>query len=441
MSAHKWRPITAIAGVTLLMSGCGVGLQDLPVGGARNTIDVVAQVDTADGVVDVMPMYIRPAGDRTGHRRRAHREGVELTLSLDKSADLPQNVTATSRSHPRWARRSCGCNRRRRRRAACRPARRSLRTGPRSDRRWRALLRPPGNVLSGSGMTQLQSVMASLNTAFANRSDKVADLIATLNRLLARSSHYNADFNRAMTAAADATARWPPRQQQVEAFLGETPRAVSVLANPTGSDRGADGADARIWPPTSTPSPGADRTNSGSLVPDAAKLVDSLAAFNSGVGATLANMNSFMANFSRAIRGDYLVFDGALDIPGGIDKIITEDCTGVGSAAAHASEIGDILSGGLWRDRTHPAPTRRPGTAKKPATGKKPATSKEARDEADADRLPTGMSSVPDLPWWCRRLSSRWGSTPSPARRTSAASCVCTPGCRTPSAATARTKT
>ena len=50
--------------------------------------------------------------------------------------------------------------------------------------------------------------------------------------------------------------------------------------------------------------------------------------------------------------------------------------SGVGTLAGTPGEIGDILSGGLWRDRTHPAPTRRPGTAKKPATGKKPATSK-----------------------------------------------------------------
>ncbi|HNP55804.1 MAG TPA: MCE family protein [Gordonia sp. (in: high G+C Gram-positive bacteria)] len=359
MSAHGWRLIVVALGGMLLLSGCGVGLQDLPVGGARNTIDVVAQVDTADGVVDGADVI---SGQQVIGRVTdvALRDGrPELTLSLDKTADLPQNVTATveipsALGTPFLRLQSPPSPQGRLQAGATIPADRTS-VGPQVEGTLAAM----GNVLSGSGMTQLQSVMASLNTAFANRSDKVADLIATLNRLLARSSHYNADFNRAMRAAADATALMASRQQQVEAFLGETPRAVSVLA-------GQRDRIAALMTQTTNLATNLDAITRGrqdrlnALVPDAAKLVDSLAAFNSGVGATLANMNSFMANFSRAIRGDYLVFDGALDIPGGIDKIITGGLLGSGQPLPTPGEIGDILSGGLWRDRTHPAPTARP---------------------------------------------------------------------------------
>ena len=47
-------------------------------------------------------------------------------------------------------------------------------------------------------------------------------------------------------------------------------------------------------------------------------------------------------------------------IPGGIDKIITGGLLGSGQPLPTPGEIGDILSGGLWRDRTHPAPATRP---------------------------------------------------------------------------------
>ena len=211
-----------------------------------------------------------------------------------------------------------------------------------------------GNILTGSGMRQLQSVMTSLNAAFANRSDKVGELIDTLNRLLTRTSRHTAEFNRAMRAATQATDLMMAQQTQIEGFLNETPRAVSVLA-------GQRDRIAALMTQTTTLAKNLDAITAGrqaqldNLVPDAAKLVDSLAAFNNGVGQTLANMNSFMTNFSRAIRGDYLVFDGALDIPGGIDKIITGGLLGSGQPLPTPGELGDILTGGLLRDRTHRA--------------------------------------------------------------------------------------
>ena len=113
------------------------------------------------------------------------------------------------------------------------------------------------------------------------------------------------------------------QQTQIEGFLNETPRAVSVLA-------GQRDRIAALMTQTTTLAKNLDAITAGrqaqldNLVPDAAKLVDSLAAFNNGVGQTLANMNSFMTNFSRAIRGDYLVFDGALDIPGAAITALTQ---------------------------------------------------------------------------------------------------------------------
>ncbi len=369
MNARSARQVTvATVMVALVTTGCGVGLQDVPVGGLRNTFDVTAELTTADGVVDGADVI---NGQQIVGRVTdiALTDGrPQLTLSLNTSVDLPQNVTAaveipSALGTPFIRLQSPGAPQGRLASGARITADRTS-IGPQVE----GTLAAVGNILTGSGMRQLQSVMTSLNTAFATRSDKVGELIDTLNRLLARSSHHTADFNRAMRVAAEATDLMAARQQQIDAFLGQTPRAVSVLA-------GQRDRIAALMTQTTTLAANLDTITKGrqgqldDLVPDAATLVDSLAAFNGGVGQTLAHMNSFMRNFSRAIRGDYLVFDGALDIPGGIDKIITGGLLGSGQPLPTPGELADILSGGLWRAPDHK--TKRP--PKPPTRSARPA--------------------------------------------------------------------
>ncbi|GAB11158.1 Mce family protein [Gordonia araii NBRC 100433] len=371
MSPRRWGLTALAVASAVATAGCGIGLQDVPVGGVRGTFDVTAELDTADGVVDGADVI---NGQQVVGRVTAVRlvDGQpELTLSLRKTTDLPQNVTAAVEipsalgtpfirlQNPAVAEGRLG--------AGGRITADRTSVGPQVEGTLAAL----GNILTGSGVRQLQSVMAALNTAFANRSDKVGELIDTLNRLLARSSRHTEDFNRAMRVAAEATDLMTARQAQIEAFLGETPRAVTVLA--AQRDR-----IAALMTQTTSLATNLDAITKGrqdrldALVPDAAKLVDSLAAFNDGVGHTLANMNSFMRNFSRAIRGDYLVFDGALDIPGGIDKIITGGLLGSGQPLPSPGELADILSGGLWRDRNHQAKTPKKAAPKAARPGSAP---------------------------------------------------------------------
>ncbi len=60
-------------------------------------------------------------------------------------------------------------------------------------------------------------------------------------------------------------------------------------------------------------------------------------------------MNAFMAAFDSSVRGDYLVFDGALEIPESLDTIFTGgyftgDFTGFDDASAPAS-LEELLGG------------------------------------------------------------------------------------------------
>ena len=346
------------AGVSL--SACATGLQDLPMHGVgNNTFTITADLDTADGIVS-------GADVRQGQQVIGRVTGIalvdqraRLTLTLDDTVRAPGNSTLrvelpSALGNP-FLRLNSPDSPQGTLHQGSHISARDTSLGPQVESTLAAL----GNLMSGSGIGQLKTVITSLNTAFADRSDKVGDLIDTLNRMLTRSSEYTDDFNAAMAAAADVSDLFVARRQMVADFLDQVPAAVDVLAG----QRRQIGA---LMAQTTTLAANMNQIVSGrrselnNLVGDARTVLDALGSFNDDVGQTMRHMNSFLVNFASAIRGDYLVFDGALDIPGGIDKIITGGLLGSGQPLPTPGEIGDILSGGLWRDRTHPAPTARP---------------------------------------------------------------------------------
>lgn len=353
MTARRRRQqhATATAGVVVsavLLSGCGVGLQDLPVAGLRETFPVTAELVTADGVVSGAEVRSGQAvvGRVTDIALVDGR--AEVTMSIDDGTALPANVLAAVElpsalgtpfirlSEPAAPQGTLG--------AGARIDVADTSMGPQVESTLAAL----GNLVTGSGMGQLQSVMVSLNEAFADRSDKVGDLIDTLNRLLSRSSRFNADFNAAMAAAAEVSSLLVAQEGRIAAFLDQTPKAVDVLAAQRDQIANLVNQTTGLATNLAAITEGR-RTELTALVPDAQELVDALAGFNGEVGQTLDHMNSFMANMSRAIRGDYLVFDGALDIPGGIDKILTGGLLLSGEPLPTPHELGDLLTGGLGR--------------------------------------------------------------------------------------------
>ncbi|NLG48065.1 MCE family protein [Gordonia sp. (in: high G+C Gram-positive bacteria)] len=359
MTARRGRVAATAAAVMLstALTGCSYGLQDLPVGGGSGGIDVTADFAVADGVVagaDVRSgqqvigrvVDIAIAESSLVADSGSTNPGARLTLALDRDIDLPANVTAALEvpsalgtpfirlerpEHPVGTLTDgsrIGVDR--------------SSIGPQVEGTLAAL----GTVVSGSGFGQLQSIVTSLNEAFATRSDKVGDLIDTLNRLLSKSSPYTRDFNRAMSAAARVSDVFAANQEKVAAFLDQTPRAVAVLS-------GQRDRIAALMTQTTGLAKNLDAITRGrqqqlnQLVPDAKKLVDALGSFNDDVGQTLTQMNAFMTNFSSAVRGDYLTFDGALDVPGSIDKILTGGMLASGQPLPTPGELADVLTGGL----------------------------------------------------------------------------------------------
>ncbi|MCK0439783.1 MCE family protein [Gordonia alkaliphila] len=380
-TAKRGRLVAVSLAATLsavTVSGCAYGLQDLPVAGVAETFPVTADLRTADGVVS-------GADVRSGQQIVGRVTDIalvdgqaRLTLSLDGDTSLPANVQAAvelpSALGTPFIRLTEPDQPEGRLTAGSRIDVSETSLGPQVESTLAAL----GNLVTGSGVGQIQSVMQSLNEAFATRSDKVGDLIDTLNRLLSRSSTYTADFNAAMQAAADVTSLLAAQESKVAEFLEQTPAAVNVLARQRDQIAGLMSLTSGLAANLDTITQGR-RADLNQLVPDAQKLVDALASVNGEVGATLGQMNSFMANMSRAIRGDYLVFDGALDIPGGIDKILTGGLLLSGQPLPTPGELADLLSGGLGAPKSSAPKSSAPkSSAPKSSAPKKKTAPKKA---------------------------------------------------------------
>ncbi|NKV70435.1 mammalian cell entry protein, partial [Rhodococcus hoagii] len=58
----------------------------------------------------------------------------------------------------------------------------------------------------------------------------------------------------------------------------------------------------------------------------------------------LTTMNGFLDNFGGAVEGDYLMFDGTLDIPGSIENLLTG---GTAPLPAEAGSLESLLTGGI----------------------------------------------------------------------------------------------
>ncbi|MDH6282438.1 MCE family protein [Prescottella agglutinans] len=334
---------TAAAGGALLLTGCGIGIQDLPLGrsvpGENYTVTV--QLAHADGI-------LTGAEVRTGQRVIGRVSGLStdtvgaaVDLSLSSTVELPDNVEAaielpSALSSPFV-----------RLKIPQEPSGTALadgdvivqsRTeiGPQIE----SALATLGTILTGSGFDQLRTVIDELDTAFAGRSQKVRGLLDTMTQLTGTATEHRDDFGAAIDLARNISAQLVEQQDVLDGFLDTVPEATTILARQRdrlaalleSSARLAEHAEVVL-----------SSTSLDGIVADGATVVETLCSYNSRIGETLTNMNTFLGNFDRAVKGDYLVFDGNLDVPAGIENLLTGGMT---ARPGGAGSLPTLLSGG-----------------------------------------------------------------------------------------------
>ncbi|WP_082899979.1 MlaD family protein [Rhodococcus phenolicus] len=340
--------LAVAAAGTVTVSACGYGIQDLPVGrsAGAGAFDVEVQLPSADGIVlgaDVR--YGQQIVGRVASLSTAT-TGANLQVSLQRELEVPSNVlvsveipSALGSPYLRLVTPVDAASDRLSDGDVIAVENTDL--GPRVETMLAAL----GNVVSGSGMDQLATVVDELNVAFTGRSDRVQSLADTATDLMTRAIDQQTAFDEAMTLAADVTRRMADEEQAMDTYLANTAGAVDVLVAQRDSISALLDSTTRLAGNVQALTGAVPQGTAGFLI-DAETVASTLQAFNDRMGSTLVAMNAFMDAFGRSVRGDYLVFDGALEIPESIDTVLTGGYFTGTPPEPSPTSLQDLLGGG-----------------------------------------------------------------------------------------------
>lgn len=339
--------VIGVASSALLLSLSDRGIQDLPVGrGAGvDSSAVTVVLPTAEGIS--LGADVR-SGQRVVGRVSSMTlspSGAAVRLSLQQDAALPANVTASvelpSALGDPFVRLS----------SPSRPAGAVLRNGDviPPDRtqlgpQIESALATFGALMSRSGVDQLAGVVSELNSAFGGRGDKVRKLITTMSALTAKAAEHQSEFDEAIRLAADVSDRFAREDRVVNGFLDAAPRVVALLDVQHAKLTALLASTTAL---AATANNVLSATNTTALVNDTATVISALGSFNDRLGATLTTMNTFLERFGKSVHGDYLMFDGALDIPGTLDKLLTGGLLVNGTPISGPEAWDGFLAGGL----------------------------------------------------------------------------------------------
>ncbi|SNS53275.1 MCE family protein [Rhodococcoides kyotonense] len=307
----------------VMLSGCSLGLGQLPIGRSADgdNYRVIAEFARADRIR--LGTEVRVGQHLVGRVHDLSTNGLsaQVGLSLAASTPLPDNVTAslelpsalgepyvrlTVPADPSTNMLSGG------------EVVRNTEIGPELENSLATL----GMVLNGSGLDQMHTVMTEMNDAFAGRGPEIRDLMHSADALLAKADAQQSEFDRVVNAAAEVSAALADNRATLDEGLTVAAPTIELLVRQRDHIASLIASTSSLSVTAREPLVDNDSQLSGGI-DDLAHILDSIQGFNDSVTPTLNNMNQFIAGFNGAVHGDYLVFDGALDLPETVGELMT----------------------------------------------------------------------------------------------------------------------
>jgi phospholipid/cholesterol/gamma-HCH transport system substrate-binding protein len=230
--------VGALASVTVLVSGCGVNLYDVPLPGGADTgsSPYRVKVQFAD-VLDLVPQSAVkvddvPVGRVESVNLAADGWTAEVTVVVNSDVKLPENAAAALKQSSLLGEKFIDLS----------PPTNEAPTGSLHDGDVITVDRTQRSVeleeafgalsllLNGGGVAQLQSIVKELNKALAGNEPQVRSLLDQLNTLVSGLDDQKSEISRALDSLNTLTATVNAQRGQIANALDQLPQGLQVLS-------------------------------------------------------------------------------------------------------------------------------------------------------------------------------------------------------------------
>lgn len=178
-----------------------------------------------------------------------------------------------------------------------------------------------GTVLNGSGLDQARTVVGELNTALHGREGEVRDLLHELQSVLGSLQRHRDDINHVIAALHATSEELARNKPLLEATFTEIKPGIDVLL----AERERFGKLLANTAALSTTTNQLTQRTAGTLTDEVHQMrpvLDELRGFDGELGRTLDGLSRFSQLFQQATPGDYVLFNGTLDVPGTLGEVV-----------------------------------------------------------------------------------------------------------------------
>lgn len=199
-----------------------------------------------------------------------------------------------------------------------------------------------GTLLNGAGLDQVRTVITELNTALTGREQQTRDLLGELERTLASLDGHRAELTRLIDSVHATSQHLADGQATLDAALTQVRPAIEVLL--AERERFTALLDSTAGLSTATAALVAQTDESLiRQVEEFRPVLADLRSLDGGLATTVGSLRRFFDLIQQAAPGDYVLFNGTLDVPGTVVQLLAP---GAPMPPPGTGDVGSILRGG-----------------------------------------------------------------------------------------------
>jgi phospholipid/cholesterol/gamma-HCH transport system substrate-binding protein len=331
----------------LVCSGCGLSMQNLPIGRAPSGDSYPVSAVFEDAANLPIGGRIRLGQSEVGRVESVRAKNFTAIVRMNIAASVRIPVGTTARLQlpsPLGEEYLLLRPPQRREHGTLRPGATiplsATTRGPDVENLFAAL----GTMLNGSGLQQLSTIVSETNTIVGGREGEIRDLVARLNSVLGTLDAHRKQISDTLDSVDKLASYTRANQKTIDDALDKiTPGIQSLLAQKDSFTT----LLARVGPVAKTVRHvvGSTRTQFADLAVKIRPPLDALSAMNDELGGLLADTRRLGGNIKSAAPGDYITVNAHLDVPHAVLSLLSQGAARSGAVTAPGG-AGRLLDGG-----------------------------------------------------------------------------------------------